>query len=256
MKPSAIKKRDIILGIDIGGTGIKGAPVDCKTGKLADERFRVETPKGATPRAVLGAVREITEHFRWRGRVGCTLPAVVRHGVVCTAANIHKSWIGTQADRLFHQGLRCHTTVVNDADAAGVAEMHFGAGKGRKDLVFIVTLGTGIGTAIFQNRILVPNSELGHLRMGDEEAEHIASNRVREELNLSWSEWAKQVSKYLRYVESLFWPDLFIIGGGVSKKADKFLPKIKTETPLVAAKLLNNAGIVGAAILASGKLTR
>ncbi len=237
-----------VLGIDIGGSGIKGAPVDTARGRLLAERHRIPTPLPATPRAVSRVIGDIVAHFSWKGPVGCGLPAVVQHGVVRTAANISKRWIGTDALRLLRPIAGRAVTVINDADAAGYAEMHFGAGRGRAGVVLVVTLGTGIGSALFTNGHLVPNTELGHITVHGKDAEHWAADSVRSAKSLSWKKWAHRVEKYLLTLESYLWPDLFIIGGGVSKKADKFLPSLKLRTPVVEAKLHNEAGIVGAAL--------
>jgi polyphosphate glucokinase len=238
-----------VLGIDIGGTGIKGAPVETLSGQLLSDRHRILTPHPATPEAVTEVVGELAKFFDWTGPTGATFPAVVKNGVARTAANVDPAWIGTDAAGLFSKAIGGEVTVVNDADAAGVAEMTFGVGKGRRGLVIMVTLGTGIGSALFIDGVLVPNTELGHLKMGKKDAERIASEIVREENDLSWKEWAKRVEEYLVMVEALFSPDLFIIGGGVSKKADKFVPRLtEVQTEIVAAQLLNEAGIVGAAL--------
>lgn len=239
-----------ILGIDIGGTGIKGAPVDTERGVLLAERQRIDTPKPARPQDVADVVSELVRQFDWKGPFGCTMPSVVRHGVVYTAANIDKSWIGTNATHLFHQQTGLPVDVVNDADAAGIAEMQFGAGREQQGVVIILTFGTGIGSALFVNGILVPNTELGHLEIRGKDAELRASERARIERDLSWEKWAEKVSEYLQRMEALFWPDLFIVGGGASKKADKFLPLLELNTPIVPAQLLNDAGIVGAAMAA------
>ena len=239
------------LGIDIGGSGIKGAPVYVATGELAGERHRIVTPQPATPDAVADVVAQVVEHFGWEGPVGCTFPAVVKHGVVLTAANVDGTWIGTDAAALFEHRVGRPVTVMNDADLAGVAEMRFGAGKGVDGEVVMITLGTGIGSALFFNGVLTPNSELGHIELDAKDAEELASDRIREEDDLSWKEWGKRVGTYLGKLEGLLWPDLFIIGGGVSKKADKFLPHVDIRTPVVPAALLNNAGIVGAALMAA-----
>lgn len=236
------------LGIDIGGSGIKGAPVDTTTGELTAERFRVDTPQPATPDAVAEVVAQIVEHFAWTGPIGLTVPGVVKAGVVMTAANIDKGWIGTNAEALFAAATGQPCTVLNDADAAGVAEMRFGVGKGRGGVVIMVTLGTGIGFALFHDGVLVPNTELGHLEVGGKDAETFASARVREEKDESWKHWAHHVDKYLDRVDALLWPDLIIIGGGVSKKADKFFPHLDTRAELQPAALQNEAGIVGAAL--------
>lgn len=238
-----------VLGIDIGGTGIKGAPVDTRSGRLLADRQRILTPHPATPDAVTEVVAELAKFFDWTGPTGATFPAVVKDGVPRTAANVDKEWIGTNAAARFAEVIGGDVTVVNDADAAGVAEMTFGVGKGRHGLVIMITLGTGIGSALFMNGELVPNTELGHLKMGKHDAERIAAESVREERGLSWKEWAERVEEYLVMVEALFSPDLFIIGGGVSKKADKFVPRLaEVRTEIVAAQLLNEAGIVGAAL--------
>ena len=238
------------MGIDIGGTGIKGAPVDITTGKLKGDRLRIPTPEPATPDAIGATVAEIVKHFSWKGPIGATMPAVVKSGVVLTAANIDPSWIDTDADMLFTKTTGSQVTVLNDADAAGMAEMKFGAGKGRKGVVLMVTLGTGIGFAVFNDGVLLPNTELGHIELHGDDAEERASARVREETDESWKKWSHGVNEYLQKIDSLLWPDLIIIGGGVSKKADKFFPHIHIRAELVAAELLNDAGIVGAALAA------
>ncbi|MBL8164423.1 MAG: ROK family protein [Anaerolineae bacterium] len=239
-----------ILGIDIGGSGIKGAPVDTITGTMLTERHRIPTPQPSKPSDVADVVAEITRHFNWTGPVGCTFPAIVKEGVVHSAANVDKEWIGTNSQALFQERADCPFVVVNDADAAGIAEMEFGAGVGHTGVVIMLTFGTGIGSALFVNRILVPNTELGHLEIRGKDAEHRASDRIRQERDLSWEKWAEKVNEYLHYVEFLFSPDLFIIGGGVSKKHDRFLPLLDIRTPAIPAQMLNDAGIVGAAISA------
>ena len=242
-----------LLGIDIGGTGIKGAPVDVETGKLLEERFRIETPQPAAPNAVADVVEQVAAHFKYRGPTGITFPSVVKNGVIYTAANVDKSWIGTNAGELFSKHVGGAATVINDADAAGVAEMRFGAGRGRNGVVIMVTLGTGIGSAVFLDGKLLPNTEFGHLRIRGKDAEKRASEKIREDKKLSWKQWAKHLSEFLCELEKLFSPDLFIIGGGISKKADKFFPHIKTKTEviIVPAEMRNDAGIIGAAYLAS-----
>lgn len=237
-----------VLGIDIGGTGIKGAPVDCAKGRLLEERFRVETPKKSTPKAMATCVAEIARHFKWKGPVGCAMPVVVKRGTVCTAANIDKSWIGVNGAKVFKQVLRSPVSLLNDADAAGLAEMKFGAGRNEDGLVVMITLGTGIGTALFYKGMLIPNSELGHLRIKGKDAERTASSRAKKDNEWSWKEWSRHVDRYLEELEDLIWPDLYIVGGGVSSKANKFLPKISINTKIVPAKLYNNAGIIGAAL--------
>jgi polyphosphate glucokinase len=240
----------VMLGIDIGGTGIKGAPVDLDKGELTTERFRLLTPKPATPEAVAETVAEVVKHFGYEGRVGCTFPAVVKHGVVHTASNVDKSWIGTDARAAFEEATGCTFTITNDADCAGVAEMQFGAGAGRMGVVIVATLGTGIGTAVFHDGKLLPNTELGHIEIRGKDAEDRAADSVREAKKLDWKQWAKRVDEYLDQLESLMWPDLVIIGGGVSKKGEKFIPLLTPRCEVVAAKLLNEAGIVGAALTA------
>jgi polyphosphate glucokinase len=237
-----------ILGIDIGGTGIKGAPVDTRTGSLLADRHRIPTPQPATPDSVTAVVSELAQFFEWKGPSGATFPAVIKDGVARTAANVDKSWIGTDAAERFSDAIGGEVTVVNDADAAGIAEVSFGAGKNQAGVLILVTLGTGIGSAVFYEGVLVPNTELGHLRMGKHVAEHLAADSVREAEGLSWKEWAKRLNDYFAMLEALFAPDLFIVGGGVSKRADKFLPLLQTTAEIVPARLLNEAGIVGAAI--------
>jgi len=240
------------LGIDIGGTGIKGAPVDVGTGELLAGRFRIPTPHPALPNAVADVVEKIAKHFGYSGPAGITFPAIIKKGVVYSATNVDKSWIGTDAAKLFRSHLGGPVTVVNDADAAGIAEMHFGAGRGRDGVVILLTFGTGIGSAIFHNGKLLPNSEFGHIQIRGKDIEKRASEKAREEKGLSWKKWARRVSDYLASLEKLFSPDLFIIGGGVSNKPEKFLPFLasKTEVVVEAAQMRNEAGIIGAACLA------
>ena len=241
-----------ILGIDIGGSGIKGAPVDLSQGVLAAERLRIATPQPATPDAVADTVGRIIRHFNWTGPVGCGLPSVVQNGVARTAANIDSSWIGTDVRALLSQRTGCPVTVINDADAAGIAEMRFGAGRGRNGTILMVTVGTGLGTALFRDGTLVPNTELGHLLLNGKVAEKYASAATREDLGLSYETWAKRLDLYLYQLQSLFWPDLFILGGGISKKHEKFFPFLTIETEFLPAVLRNQAGIVGAALAARG----
>ena len=245
-----------IFGLDIGGSGIKGAPVDLDRGDLAQERFKVLTPHPATPDGVADGVKQVVEHYGWTGPVGLTFPGVVTDGsTIRTAANVDKSWIDTDARALFSDRLGgLPVTVVNDADAAGVAEWHFGAGRDRRGTVILLTFGTGIGSAVFIDGRLVPNTELGHLELHGHDAEKRASSKAKEDEDLSWEHWAHRVRKYLAHVEMLFSPELFIIGGGVSRKAHKFLPYIEgIKAEIVPAQLQNNAGIVGAAMHAAEK---
>ena len=241
-----------ILGIDIGGSGIKGALVDLKKGKFATERLRIETPQPSKPDAVAKVVGELVKHFAYKGPIGCTFPAVIQRGVALSAANVDKSWIGTDATTLFSKETGCPVLVWNDADAAGYAEMTHGAGKGRDGIVIMLTFGTGIGTAVFLDGKLLPNTEFGHVEIRGKDAEHRASANIRKEKDLSWKEWAGRVEEYLQHMEMLFTPDLFIIGGGVSKRHEKFLPLLKgISAEIVPAQLFNDAGIVGAAMAAA-----
>lgn len=239
-----------ILGIDIGGSGIKGAPVDTETGQLTAERFRIPTPQPATPKAVAKTVAAIARHFEWNAPIGITFPAVVQNGVTLSAANVDKKWIGAPAAQLLTESTDCPVVVLNDADAAGVAEMRFGAGRDQRGEAMILTLGTGIGSAIFVDGVLVPNTELGHLEMRGMDAEDYASDRIRKAEDLGWKKWGKRVDEYLAMLERLFSPDLFIIGGGVSKKFNKYAVQLKRSVPVVPAELRNEAGIVGAALAA------
>jgi len=240
------------FGIDFGGSGIKGAPVDLEKGAFAEERVRIDTPQPATPDAVAQVFVELLGHFDDSdGPVGVTVPGVVRRGVVRSAANIDKHWIGEDADKLFTGATGREVRVVNDADAAGLAEVRYGAAKGRQGLVIMTTLGTGIGSALVYDGVLVPNSELGHLEIDGHDAEKRAASSVRERQDLSWEEWAERLTTYYRKLEDLFSPELFVVGGGVSKKSDKFLHLIEIDTEIVPATLLNAAGIVGAALYAT-----
>lgn len=237
-----------ILGIDVGGSGIKGAPVETESGALLAPRLRIPTPEAAKPKAMSEIVAQIVQHFNWQGPVGCGFPAALHEGVVLTAANISKKWLGENAQELFSQVSGCPFVVLNDADAAGMAEMTFGAGQNRKGTVIIVTIGTGLGTALFTNGLLLPNAELGHLEMNGKDAEMSASDAARKREKLSWKLWARRFDNYLNLLEKLFWPDLFILGGGISKQAEKFMPSLTVKAEVVPAQLLNEAGIVGAAL--------
>src|SRR5215469_198150 len=238
-----------VLGIDIGGTGIKAAPVDTATGQLAAQRQKLTTPQPATPAAVAKIVAQLVQDFAWTGPLGITFPGVVIRGVVHTAANMDPSWIEVDAVKLFGSEPKLPVTVLNDADAAGVAEMRFGAGKGVPGSVLLLTLGTGIGSALFIDGILVPNTEFGHIEIRGKDAEKRASEHAREEHDLSWGDWAGRVDEYLEQMEALLSPSLIIIGGGVSRKSDKFLPFLtRLRAKVVPAALHNDAGIVGAAM--------
>ncbi|WP_285493994.1 polyphosphate--glucose phosphotransferase [Actinomadura sp. NBRC 104425] len=241
-----------LLGIDIGGSGIKGAPVDLERGVLAAERLRIETPHPAEPEPVARVLAEIVGHFGWTGPVGVTFPGVVADGVTLSAANVSRKWLGLHAQDLFAAATGRDVTVVNDADAAGIAEMRHGAGRGADGTVVVLTLGTGIGSALFTHGVLVPNTEFGHLEINGRDAESRASARVRDEEGLSWDKWAHRLSRYLRRLEALLSPSLIVLGGGVSKKSDKFVPLLKgVRAPVVPAALVNDAGIVGAAMAAA-----
>ncbi|MER6390258.1 polyphosphate--glucose phosphotransferase [Streptomyces sp. NPDC059382] len=246
-----------IFGVDIGGSGIKGAPVDLERGELAQERHKELTPQPATPDGVADRVVDVVRHFDWKGPVGVTFPGVVTGGVTRTAANMDKAWIGVDTAALLSERLDGQAvTVLNDADAAGVAEMTYGAGKGISGTVILLTLGTGIGSALFTDGRLVPNTELGHLELHGHDAEKRASVKAKEDHDLTWERWAHRLQKYLEHVEMLFSPELFILGGGVSRKPEKFLPLIEgIRAEIVPAKLQNNAGIVGAAMAARGAST-
>ena len=239
-----------ILGIDVGGSGIKGAPVDTDTGELLAERVRIKTPDKAEPQPMAEVVAQIARNFNWQGPIGIGFPAPIKSGVAMMAANISPKWVGTNADDLFTKVTSCDCHMINDADAAGLAEMKFGAGKGQLGTVIMLTLGTGIGTAIFYRGNLLPNTEFGHLDIEGRDAEHRASDAVRQREGLSWKKYASRLNRYLLEMEKLFWPDLFIIGGGLSKDSDKYLPLLSIQTPIVTAQLLNRAGIVGAALAA------
>lgn len=239
-----------ILGIDIGGSGVKGAPVDTARGELLAERVRVPTPQPSDVTSVVEAVAEVAAAFEGYDAVGVTFPGVVVDGVTRTAANVDKSWLDAPAAQLFTERLGKPVSVLNDADAAGVAEVAFGAGRDQAGLIMMLTFGTGIGSALFLDGVLIPNTEFGHLELDGHDAEKRAADRAREVEDLSWEKWASRVEHYLRHVEMLLSPRLFVIGGGVSKKSDRFFPLIDIRTPIVPATLLNNAGIIGAAVTA------
>jgi len=237
-----------VLGIDVGGSGIKGAPVDLETGQLLAERVRIKTPKKAEPEPVAEVVAKITKSFEWKGPIGIGFPAPIKAGEVLMAANISDKWVGINADELLSKATGCDCTMINDADAAGLAEMKFGAGKEHKGTVVLLTLGTGIGTAFFHRGCLLPNTEFGHLDINGKDAEHRASDAVRQRENMSWKKYAKRLNRFMAEIEKLFWPDLFIIGGGISKKSENYIPLLKLKAPVVPAQFLNEAGIVGAAL--------
>ena len=246
-------KKHNVLGVDVGGSGVKGAPVDLRKGEFTRDRLRIDTPQPATPDAVADVVARIAEHFEEHlsgGPIGITIPAVCQNGVARSAANIDPSWVDVDVDALMTKRLDRPVHVVNDADAAGVAEARYGAAADVSGLVILTTLGTGIGTALLMDGRLVPNSELGHLELDGRDAETVAAKSAQERENLSYAEWAERLQRYYSYVEGLFWPELFVVGGGVSKKSDEFLPLLDLRTSIVPARLRTSAGVVGAACLA------
>lgn len=245
-----------ILGIDIGGSGIKGAPVDCETAELLADRIRIPTPSPSKPKAVAKVVAEIARQFEWSGPIGCGFPSVIQNGVVKTAANVHDRWIDTDARSLFEEATNCAVFMINDCDAAGFAEMKFGVGQDEPGTVIMITIGTGLGSALFIDGFLVPNTELGHIVTWRGEAESLASDAARKRERLSWHQWGRRFDRYLKYLQSLFWPDLFILGGGVVKKFHKFSPYLQVDTPIRQASFLNEAGIVGAALAAAQRIQR
>lgn len=239
------------FGVDVGGSGVKGGIVDLDTGQLIGERFKLPTPQPSTPDSVAKTIAEVVEKFGWEGGLGVTYPGVVTDGIVRTAANVDKGWIGTNAQEVISAALGGRKiTVLNDADAAGLAEEKFGAGKDNTGVIVLLTFGTGIGSAVIHNGVLLPNTEFGHLEVGGKEAEHRAASSIKEAKGWSYERWTKEVTKVLIAVENAIWPDLFIAGGGISRKADKWIPLLENRTPVVAAALQNEAGIVGAAMAA------
>lgn len=250
-----------ILGVDIGGTGIKGAIINTENGELVSERKRIETPQPATPEAVANTLKALVDHFKWNGPIGCGFPATIHHGIAYSAANIDKTWINTPVEKLFTEKTNCPCFVLNDADAAGICEMKFGAGKNIDGVVMLLTIGTGIGSAVFINGVLHPNTELGHLFLNPKEekfviSEHYCSERVRVEKDMSWGKFGRRFGKYLNRLEFLFNPDLFILGGGASKHFDKFSPEFSLRTKITPAQTLNLAGMIGAALYAESKATK
>jgi len=240
-----------ILGIDIGGSALKGAPVDTKTGQLLAERFRIETPDIVSPKRMGEIAGEIAAHFKWKGPIGVGFPGVIKTGQALTSANLDKRFIGTDLAKLFGNATGCPVHVLNDADAAGLAEMTFGAGKKHDGVVLLLTLGTGVGSALFYRGVLFPNTELGHLPLHGVDAEDLVAASVRSEKDLSWKHWGKKLDEYLAVLEKVLWPELIILGGGVSAKSDKFFKYLKRRSPIVAASFHNEAGIVGAAMAAA-----
>lgn len=244
------------FGIDVGGSGVKGGIVDMDTGQLIGERFKLLTPQPATPDAVAKTIADVVAHFGWEGPLGVTYPGVVTGGIARTAANVDKGWIGANAVEVISGALGGQrVTVLNDADAAGLAEEKFGAGRDNTGVIVLLTFGTGIGSAVIHNGVLLPNTEFGHLEVGGKEAEHRAASSVKERKGWSYERWTVEVTKVLVAIENAIWPDLFIAGGGISRKADKWIPLLKNRTPVVAAALQNTAGIVGAAMAAEVDVT-
>lgn len=244
------------FGIDVGGSGVKGGIVDLDTGQLVGERFKLLTPQPATPKAVAKTIAEVVGHFDWDGPLGVTYPGVVTDGIVRTAANVDKDWIGANAQEVIGKALDGQrVTVLNDADAAGLAEEKFGAGRDNSGVIVLLTFGTGIGSAVIHNGVLLPNTEFGHLEVGGKEAEHRAASSVKDRKDWSYDRWTEEVTRVLVAIENAIWPDLFIAGGGISRKADKWIPLLKNRTPVVAAALQNTAGIVGAAMAADVDVT-
>ncbi|HEX3811603.1 MAG TPA: ROK family protein [Mycobacteriales bacterium] len=247
-------KKHQAFGIDIGGSGIKGAVVDLETGDLVTDRERVPTPQPSTPKAVAEIVAQIMRDQNWSGPAGATFPAIIKNGTARSAANVDPSWVGVDVDKTFTEASGTPVAVLNDADAAGLAEVRFGAAKGVSGVVLVLTFGTGIGSGLFIDGRLVPNTELGHVELDGHDAERRASSAVRDRHELSWEKWAERVQHYMAHIEALFSPDLFVVGGGVSKKADKWVPHLDLQAPVRPAELLNNAGIVGAALAVDERL--
>jgi polyphosphate glucokinase len=244
------------FGVDVGGSGVKGGIVDLQTGQLVGDRFKLLTPQPATPEAVAETIAAVVRHFGWTEPLGVTYPGVVTNGVIRTAANVDRAWIGTEATKVIGSALDGKAvTVLNDADAAGLAEERFGAGKDNSGVIVLLTFGTGIGSAVIHNGVLLPNTEFGHLEVGGMEAEHRAASSIKETKGWSYKRWAPEVTKVLMAIENAIWPDLFIVGGGISRKADKWVPLLKCRTPVVPAALQNTAGIVGAAMAAQVDVT-
>lgn len=245
--------QDLILGIDVGATGMKGGLVDVEKGEMVSDRFKLPTPKPAKPAAMAKVMSEIVDHFNYKGVVGCGFPAIIKNDTALCAANIDKSWIGTNVSKKFSKSTGCEMVICNDADVAGLAEMQFGQGKGMNGLVIIITIGTGLGSAVFMDGQLVPNTEFGHLKFKKTIAEKYCAGSTRKSLDLSYEEWGHRFNEYLLHIEHLFSPDLILLGGGTSKKFDQFKQCITVETSVKPATLLNNAGIIGAAVLAKKK---
>ena len=245
-------KPNFVLGIDIGGSGIKGAIVNVKTGEMTTERHRIPTPEPSTPKAVANTIKQIADFFDWKGSIGVGFPGVIQHGVVKTAANMDDGWLNVDLVKLLEKTTGSKNVVVNDADAAGMAEMKFGAGRENKGVVIMLTIGTGIGCALFTQKKLAPNCEWGHFCLpgGIDNAERWASDAARKKYDLTWDEWMQRLKSFINYLEDMFWPDLIVVGGGFAKKLDKKGFPFETRTKIVPAQLLNEAGIIGAAVAA------
>lgn len=238
-----------VLGLDIGGSGIKAAPVDITKGAFLADRFRLETPQPATPENMLDTVEQVVRHFNWKKPIGCGFPSAIKHDTVMTAANIDDAWIGQNVGKLIYERTGCKTHIMNDVDAAGLAEMTFGAGKGKMGTSMMIALGTGIGTSLFTDGIMWPNCEFGHIVLKNGKiAEIWASNAARKRKELSWEDWVKRLNKIIGYIDHLLWPDRYIVGGGVIKNHELFLPKLVSQAEILPAKLLNHAGIIGSAL--------
>jgi polyphosphate glucokinase len=249
-------QQELILGIDVGGTGVKGGLVDVSTGAMVTERFRVKTPKPATVQAVTEAFCEIVKHFEWKGNIGVGFPSVIRNGVAKTAANIDKDWIGSNVEEVFAKASGCTIFSLNDADAAGIAELYFGAADGQQGLTIMLTLGTGIGSAVFMDGVLMPNTEFGHLNIDDLIAEKYCSDAVRKKSGMTWDEYGKRLNRYIKHLDRVFSPDLIVLGGGGSKEFASYKDFLKSPVKVTTAQMLNNAGIVGAAYYAFHKANK
>ncbi len=245
--------QDLVLGIDVGATGMKGGLVDVEKGEMVSDRFKILTPSPATPANMAPVIAEIVDHFKYKGIIGCGFPSIIKNGVSYSAANIDKSWIGTNVNKTFSKITGCEMVICNDADVAGMAEMSFGRGKGEDGLVMIITIGTGLGSALFMDGQLIPNTEFGHLKFKDSIAEKYCAGSTRKKLGMTYEEWGHRFNEYLIHIEHLFSPDLIILGGGTSKKFDEYAHTITIKTPVEPAKMRNNAGIIGAAVLAKKK---
>ncbi|MEM9545800.1 MAG: ROK family protein [Bacteroidota bacterium] len=238
-----------ILGIDVGATGIKGAVVNLEKGELTTERIKYPTPKPATPQSMTEVMKQLVSDFNWKGKpIGIGFPSIIKNGVAHSASNIDDTWLDFPIEGFLNKKLKCPVKVINDADAAGLAEKKYGGGNDKQGLVILLTLGTGIGSALFYNGVLLPNTELGHLKWEDSITEKYASNSARENKELNFKTWGKELNRVLKHIEFILAPDHFIIGGGISKKFHKYSEYLKTDATIEPAKMLNNAGIVGAAL--------